>query len=119
VPACLHAGVGILPYFPLEYGLLTGKYRRGQPAPPGSRLAAQLARLEQADFDRIEALERFAADRGIGVLDVAVGGLAAQPAVTSVIAGATNPDQVAANVRAGSWRPTPADLAALDETVSA
>jgi aryl-alcohol dehydrogenase-like predicted oxidoreductase len=119
VPACLHAGVGILPYFPLEYGLLTGKYRRGQPAPPGSRLAAQSARLERADFDRIEALERFAADRGIGVLDVAVGGLAAQPAVASVIAGATHPDQVAANVRAGSWQPTPADLAALDETVPA
>ena len=117
VPACLHAGVGVLPYFPLEYGLLTGKYQRGQPAPHGSRLAVQSARLERADFDRIEALERFAAERGVGVLDVAVGGLAAQPAVASVIAGATSPDQVAANVRAGSWQPSPVDLAALDQTV--
>jgi aryl-alcohol dehydrogenase-like predicted oxidoreductase len=115
VPACEQAGVGVLPYFPLEYGLLTGKYRRGAPAPDGSRLAARADLLERADFDRIEALERFAADRGIGILDVSIGGLAAQPAVASVIAGATRPDQVVANAAAGAWQPSAADLAALDD----
>jgi aryl-alcohol dehydrogenase-like predicted oxidoreductase len=115
VPACERAGVGLLPYFPLEYGLLTGKYRRGTPAPAGSRLASRADLLERAEFDRLEAVERFAAERGIGMLDVAVGGLAAQPAVASVIAGATRPEQVVANVAAGAWRPTAAELAALDE----
>ncbi|TDE11912.1 aldo/keto reductase [Jiangella asiatica] len=115
VPAALSVGVGILPFFPLEYGLLTGKYRRGEPAPEGTRLAdpRQAARLENADFDRIEELERFAADRGIGILDVAIGGLAAQPGVASVIAGVTRPDQVADNARAAGWQPTPDDLSAL------
>lgn len=115
VPACEHVGVGVLPYFPLEYGLLTGKYRRDTPAPDGTRLADRTDVLERADFDRIEAFERFAADRGINMLEVAIGGLAAQPAVVSVIAGATRPEQVVANAAAGSWRPTAADLAALDE----
>jgi aryl-alcohol dehydrogenase-like predicted oxidoreductase len=115
VPACERAGVGLLPYFPLEYGLLTGKYRRATPAPAGSRLASRADLLERADFDRLEAVERFAVERGIGMLDVAIGGLAAQPVVASVIAGATRPEQVAANVAAAAWRPTAADLAALDE----
>jgi len=115
VPACERLGVGILPYFPLAYGLLTGKYRRGQAAPEGSRLQGQPSRLENADFDRIEALETYAAERGVGILDVAIGGLAAQPAVGSVIAGASRPEQVAANAEAGSWEPSPEDLAALEE----
>jgi aryl-alcohol dehydrogenase-like predicted oxidoreductase len=115
VPACEHAGVGILPYFPLEYGLLTGKYRRDEAAPEGTRLATRTDPLDRADFDRIEALEGFAADRGIGILDVAIGGLAAQPAVSSVISGATKPEQVVANVQAGAWQPTLDDLAALNE----
>jgi aryl-alcohol dehydrogenase-like predicted oxidoreductase len=115
VPACEHVGVGILPYYPLEYGLLSGKYRRGEQAPAGSRLASRTTILDEADFDRIEALERFAAERGVGILDVAIGGLAAQPAVASVIAGATRPEQVAANVATLAWEPTAADLAALDE----
>jgi aryl-alcohol dehydrogenase-like predicted oxidoreductase len=116
VPALQRVGMSLLPYFPLAYGLLTGKYRRGQSAPVGSRLAspAQAHRLEGADWDRIEALEAFAADRGVGILDVALGGLAAQPTVGSVIAGATRPEQVAANVRAGLWDPSAEDLAALD-----
>jgi aryl-alcohol dehydrogenase-like predicted oxidoreductase len=113
VPACVHLGIGILPYFPLEFGLLTGKYRRGHEAPAGSRLAAQTSRLRSADFDRIEALERFAADRGLTPLQVAIGGLAAQPTVGSVIAGATRPEQVAQNAAAGMWQPTADDLAAL------
>lgn len=114
VPACQHVGVGVLPFFPLEYGLLTGKYRRGEPAPEGSRLASRSGPLERADFDRIEALERFAADRGVSMLDVAIGGLAAQPAVASVISGATRPEQVVANAGAGQWELTPEDLAALN-----
>ena len=115
IPACEHVGVGFLPYFPLEYGLLTGKYRRGEAAPEGSRLAVEKSRFENADFDRIEALEHFAAERGIGPLDVAIGGLAAQPAVASVIAGATRPEQVRANVAAAAWQPTTDDFAALDQ----
>jgi aryl-alcohol dehydrogenase-like predicted oxidoreductase len=115
IPACEHVGVGVLPYYPLEYGLLSGKYRRDEPAPAGTRLSARPALLEAADFDRIEALERFAAEHGVGILDVAIGGLAAQPTVASVIAGATRPEQVAANVAALAWQPTAADLAALDE----
>jgi aryl-alcohol dehydrogenase-like predicted oxidoreductase len=117
VPALEHVGMSCLPYFPLAYGLLTGKYRRGQAAPTGTRLAAdsQAHRLAGTDWDRVEALERYAAERGLGLVDVAIGGLAAQPAVGSVIAGATRPEQVRANVHAGDWEPTPADLAALDE----
>jgi aryl-alcohol dehydrogenase-like predicted oxidoreductase len=115
VPACERVGVGILPYFPLEYGLLTGKYRRDEPAPEGSRLAVEKERFKAADFDRIEALEHFATQHDIGLLDVAIGGLAAQPAVASVIAGATRPEQVRANVAASRWQPTAGDLVALDE----
>ena len=115
VPACERLGLSILPYFPLAYGLLTGKYQRGAAAPEGSRLEGQPSRLENADFDRIEALEAYAAERGVGILDVAIGGLAAQPAVGSVIAGASRPEQVAANARAGSWEPAGDDLAALEE----
>jgi aryl-alcohol dehydrogenase-like predicted oxidoreductase len=113
VPACLALGVGVLPYFPLAYGLLTGKYRRGEAAPAGTRLAVQADRLARADWDRIEALESFAASRGISILELAIGGLAAQPAVSSVIAGATKPEQIAANAAAGEWTPTPEDLAEL------
>jgi aryl-alcohol dehydrogenase-like predicted oxidoreductase len=112
-PACLALGVGILPYFPLAYGLLTGKYRRGEAAPAGSRLEAQAQRLASADWDRIDALEAFAASRDISILHLAIGGLAAQPAVSSVIAGATRPEQIAANAAAGDWIPTAEDLREL------
>lgn len=115
VPACEQVGVGLLPYFPLASGLLTGKYRRGEDAPGGTRLASRPERLAAADFDRIEAIGRFADERGLSMLDVAIGGLAAQPAVASVIAGATTPEQVRANVAAGCWQPTADDVAALDE----
>jgi aryl-alcohol dehydrogenase-like predicted oxidoreductase len=115
VPACEHVGVGLLPFFPLASGLLTGKYRRGEPAPEGTRLAGMADRLAAADWDTIEALEAYAAQRGLRPLDVAIGGLAAQPAVASVIAGATRPEQVVDNVRAGLWEPTAEDLVELDE----
>jgi aryl-alcohol dehydrogenase-like predicted oxidoreductase len=113
VPACRHLGVGILPYYPLAYGLLTGKYRRGEGAPDGTRLAQQVNRLESADWDRIEALQAFARQRGISLLELAIGGLAAQPAVSSVIAGVTRPEQVAANAAAVQWTPSEADLTEL------
>jgi aryl-alcohol dehydrogenase-like predicted oxidoreductase len=115
VPACLAAGVGVLPYFPLAYGLLTGKYHRGQAAPEGTRLGldAQRHRLESADFDRIEALQRYADARDLDLLTVAMSGLAAQPAVASVIAGVSRPDQVRSNVAAASWQPGPDDLEEL------
>lgn len=115
LPACTAFDVGVLPYFPLAFGMLTGKYRRDADAPQGSRLAAagQGHRLAEADWDRIEALEEFARVRDLSLLDVAMGGLAAQPAVASVIAGVSRPEQVAANVAAGSWTPTADELAEL------
>jgi aryl-alcohol dehydrogenase-like predicted oxidoreductase len=115
VPALDHTGQSLLPYFPLASGLLTGKYKRGQPAPDGTRLAGQAARLESADFDTVEALEKFAADRGISILHVAMGGLAAMPTVGSVIAGATKVEQIEQNVAAGLWVPGGDDLEALLE----
>jgi len=115
VPACERLGVGILPYFPLAYGLLTGKYRRDEAAPEGTRLARtdQAKRLAGADWDRIEALQAFADARGITLLTLAIGGLLAQPAVGSVISGATRPEQVRANVEASTWQPSADDLAEL------
>lgn len=115
VPACERFGIGVLPYFPLAYGLLTGKYRRGEAAPAGSRLEAQAKRLENADWGRIEALQAFADARDISLLTLAVGGLAAQPAVGSVICGVTRPEQVVANVEAGLWQPSEHDVADLAE----
>lgn len=115
LPACERFGIGVLPYFPLAYGLLTGKYRRGDAAPAGSRLEAQAKRLENADWGRIEALQAFADARDISLLTLAVGGLAAQPAVGSVICGVTRPEQVVANVEAGLWQPSEHDVADLAE----
>jgi aryl-alcohol dehydrogenase-like predicted oxidoreductase len=115
VPACEHLGLSLLPFFPLAYGLLTGKYRRGEAAPEGSRLSVQAKRLETADFDRIESLEDFAKQRGISLLDLAIGGLVARPFIGSVIAGATSGEQVRRNVAAAAWSPSVEDLEALDE----
>jgi aryl-alcohol dehydrogenase-like predicted oxidoreductase len=117
VPALQHYGVGLLPYFPLASGLLTGTYRRGEDAPEGSRIAewGLHSRLTDRTFDVVEGLEAFAASRGASLLDVAIGGLAAKPAVVSVIAGATSKAQVDANVAAGEWEPSGEDLVELDE----
>jgi len=117
VPAARHFGLGVLPYFPLANGLLTGKVRRGQAPPPGSRLAGRPGYLTESKLDRVEALISWAAGRGLSVLDVAVGALAAQPGCASVIAGATSPEQVKANAAAGDWIPTAADLAELNQIV--
>ncbi len=121
VPALRAYDMGLLPYFPLASGLLTGKYRRGEPAPAGSRLDAwnRQSALTDAAFDVVEALEAFAAARDLTVLDVAIGGLAAQPTVSSVIAGATSAAQVQANVAAGQWIPTSSDVAELDRLTQA
>ena len=117
VPACVHYRVGLLPYFPLANGILTGKYRRGETPPEGTRLAARGSAVSDRQFDVLDALEQFARERGISLLHVAIGGLAALPAVASVIAGATRPEQVRANAEAGEWEPTAEDLAALNAIV--
>ena len=113
-PACERLGVSILPFFPLEKGLLSGKFHRGEPAPAGTRLADAEQVGSEAQFDVVEALEGYAAARGITVLDVAIAGLAAQPAIGSVIAGATRPEQIRANAAALRWAPSAEDLAELD-----
>lgn len=115
VPAAEHYGVGLLPYTPLASGLLTGKYRRGEAAPAGTRLTLIPERLATADFDRIDALTALAAGWGIPVATLALGWLAAQPTVGSVISGARTAEQLRANVAALEWRPDAAQLAAIDE----
>lgn len=114
LPACARFGVGVLPYFPLASGLLTGKIGRDRPPAEGTRLAG--TEVAAADLDRIERLTAYATERDRSLLEVAIGGLAAQPAVASVIAGATSPEQVRANAAAGDWQPSVEDLAALAAT---
>jgi aryl-alcohol dehydrogenase-like predicted oxidoreductase len=120
VPALETYGVGLIPYYPLARGILTGKYQRSEALPEGSRLAVQDRGqlLTDAVFDTVDALSEYAAARDISLLDVAIGGLAAQPAVASVICGATSPEQVRANAAAGSWEPTMDDLVALDDLLA-
>jgi aryl-alcohol dehydrogenase-like predicted oxidoreductase len=110
LPICERLGIGFLPFFPLASGLLTGKYTRGVEATEG-RLAGR--EIPDERWDRTEALQVFADARSIALLDVAVGGLLGMPAVSSVIAGATEPEQVRANVAAGEWEPGPDDLEEL------
>ena len=111
LPTCERLGLGFIPYFPLASGRLTGKVTRDQPPAAGTRLHG--SKIDRADLDRMEALTAWAKAHGLSLLDVAIGGLAAQPAVVSVIAGATRPEQVRANARAGEWEPSPAELAEL------
>ncbi|MFX4288022.1 aldo/keto reductase [Janibacter sp. G349] len=114
-PAAEHFGLGVLPYFPLASGLLTGKYSSGS-APEGSRLThSRQYLLEEADLDQLRAFGDYARARDLTELEVAFSWLASRPAVTSVIAGATRPEQIAANAAAVSWVPTPDDEAELDE----
>jgi len=119
LPTCERLGIGVLPYLPLEGGLLTGKYRRGGQPPADSRFATltqiwpRESFLTEEAFDRVDALDRYASERGISLLDVAIGGLIAMPAVASVIAGATRAEHVQANVRAAQWVPSDEDLAEL------
>jgi aryl-alcohol dehydrogenase-like predicted oxidoreductase len=117
VPAALHYGLGVLPYSPLANGLLTGKVRRGQAPPEGSRLASRQGYITDRKLDLVEALTAWAKEHGVTVLEVAIGGLAAQPGCASVIAGATAPEQVKANAAAASWVPSADELADLDTIV--
>jgi aryl-alcohol dehydrogenase-like predicted oxidoreductase len=115
VPAAVHFGLGVLPYFPLANGLLTGKVRRGRELPAGTRIATRSHLVTDERLDTVEALIEWGAERGVSILEIAIGGLAAQPGCGSVIAGATSAEQVAANAAAGEWEPTPEDLAELDK----
>ncbi len=117
LPAARHFGLGVLPFFPLANGLLTGKVRRGQAVPAGTRLAARAGYITDDKLAKVEALISWGAERGVSVLEIAIGGLAAQPGCASVIAGATSPDQVKANAAAGEWEPTAAELAEIDAIV--
>jgi len=114
LPTCGRLGIGVLPYFPLASGLLTGKYRRNQPRPEGTRLSSREDVFAEETFDRLETLERFAEERGLTLLAVAIGALLARPAIASVIAGATRPEQVRANVEASRFELSGEDLAELD-----
>jgi aryl-alcohol dehydrogenase-like predicted oxidoreductase len=113
LPLCREHGIGFVPYFPLALGLLTGKFRRGEEPPANTRMASRREMLTDAVFDRIEALEAFAAERGHTLLELAIAGLASQPGVASVIAGAMTAEQVAANAAAGAWELGSGDLEAL------
>jgi aryl-alcohol dehydrogenase-like predicted oxidoreductase len=112
LPACKRFGLGMLPYFPLASGLLTGKYNRGQPAPEDTRLAGERGRaaLTDANFDVVEKLDGFARERGHTLLTLAMSWLASNPVVASVIAGATRVEQVQDNVEAAGWQLTPDEL---------
>lgn len=117
VPAARHYGLGVLPYFPLAQGLLTGKVRRGAAPPAGTRLDERKHLVTDERLDRVEALEKWGAARGRSLLEIAIAGLAAQPGCSSVIAGAMRPEQIAANVAAAEWEPTAEELAELDAIV--
>ena len=117
-PAAIEYGLGVLPYFPLANGLLTGKIRRGVAAQEGTRLYGNDTYVTEEKLDRVEALFAFAETNGVSLLDVAIGGLAALPGCASVIAGATKPEQVRANVAAVEWEPTDEQLDELDEILT-
>lgn len=119
IGACVKHGLGMLPYFPLASGFLTGKYRRGEKPPADVRLGRVPAGraehyLNDQMFEVVEKLESFAAEKGHTLLELAISWLAAQPSVVSVIAGATKPDQVRANSSAANWQLTADDLNAVD-----
>src|SRR5215470_20043461 len=119
IPGCRHFNVGIVPYFPLASGFLTGKYRPDSPLPKGTRLATtqRLADqvLTEGNFEILERLEQFSKQCGHSVLELAVGWLAARPQVASVICGATRPEQVSENVKASSCKLAADELEELDK----
>src|SRR6516162_6834351 len=111
VPAAVHFGLGVLPYFPLANGMLTGKVRRGSELPAGSRIATRSHLVTDERLETVEALIEWGAERGVSLLEIAIGGLAAQPGCASVIAGATSAEQIVANAAAGEWQPAREELA--------
>jgi aryl-alcohol dehydrogenase-like predicted oxidoreductase len=117
VPASLHFGLGILPYFPLANGMLTGKIRRGQEPREGTRLHERVGYITEDKLDKVEALAQWAEQHGRSLLEVGIGALAALPGCTSVIAGATSPEQMRANAAAADWIPAPEELAEIDKIV--
>jgi aryl-alcohol dehydrogenase-like predicted oxidoreductase len=118
LPTCERLGLGFVPFFPLASGLLTGKYRRGEAAPARTRLASRDQVGTDEQFDLVEALERYAEARELALTDVAIGALLARPVVSTVIAGATKPEQVRQNATAARWQPTERDLEELEELLN-
>jgi aryl-alcohol dehydrogenase-like predicted oxidoreductase len=118
LPACERLGIGFVPFFPLASGLLTGKYRPGEPGPPGARLSDRDEIATPAQFELLKLLQRYADERSVSLTDVAITGLLARPAVSTVIAGATKPEHVEANAGASRWRASSDDLGALDELLA-
>ena len=124
LPACTEVGIGFLPFFPLASGLLTGKYRRGEGTPEGTRLAGMPEErksqvLTDRNFSRLEALSTFAEERDHTLLDLAFAWLMALPGMTSVIAGATKPEQVKTNAAAAGWTLDQSDLDQIDKILEA
>jgi aryl-alcohol dehydrogenase-like predicted oxidoreductase len=119
IPVMQSYGLGLLPYFPLASGVLTGKYKRNQPPPEGTRLAAWKSMVKrygtEKNWDILEALEKFCAERNRTLLELAFGWLLSKPVVSSVIAGATKPKQLDLNVAAADWVLSPEDLAEVDK----
>ena len=115
--AAEHYGLGIIPYMPLAQGLLTGKVHRGEPLPEGTKIAGSPDTVTDERMDRLDRLIEWGTEHGRSLLEIAIGGLAGRPSVGSVIAGATNAEQVAVNVAASAWQPTAIDLAAIDTIV--
>jgi len=123
IPFCRKYGLGVLPYYPLASGFLTGKYRRGEPLPAGTRLAGRPAAqneqvLSDKNFDLLERLESYAAQRGHTMVELAIAWLLATPAMGSVIAGATKPEQVVANAKAADWQMTPEEKQEVDRILA-
>jgi aryl-alcohol dehydrogenase-like predicted oxidoreductase len=118
LPTCERLGLGFVPFFPLASGLLTGKYRRGEAAPAGTRLAGRSQVATDEQFDVVEALERYASARGRSLTDVAIGALLAHRPVSTVIAGATRPEQVRENAAAAGWKPSESDLHELEDLLN-
>jgi aryl-alcohol dehydrogenase-like predicted oxidoreductase len=118
IPAASHFGMGLLPYFPLANGLLTGKYKRNAPMPEGARMTRESKRADEVltdvNWEKTEKLTAFCEARGKTLVELAFSWLAAQPVVSSVIAGATKPEQIAANVKAAEWALTAEELAEID-----
>lgn len=118
VPCCQANKVGIIPWGPLHGGFLTGKYRKGQPPPVGSRLSKSVPiydrNIVEATYDLVSQLEKFASERGHSVAELAIAWLLSKPYVSVVIPGARNTEQISANVIAGSWKLTPEEITELD-----
>ena len=122
LPACEHFGLGFLPFFPLASGLLSGKYKRGEKPPEGTRLAAWGSRgaaaLSDRNFDKVEKLTGWAEERGHTILDLAFAWLLGHEVVSSVIAGATSPEQVKTNAATAGWALTPEEVKEVGDLIS-